>query len=79
MRTISLAALSLAFLCGSALADNVTVVPAAPQSGVVVHSDAAPEATDKKVVIHKEGGCATKTVRKSDEMGNSVTHTKTNC
>ena len=79
MRTISLAVLSLAFLGGAAVADDVTVVPAAPQTGVVIHRDAAPDATDKNVVIHKEDGCATKTVRKSDDVGNSVTHTETNC
>ncbi len=77
MRTISLAALSLVFVGGPALADDVTVVPAAPRPGIVIHHDA--DATDKKVVVHKEDGCATKTVTKSDDMGNSVSHTKTNC
>ncbi len=79
MRTISLAALSLVFVGGPALADDVTVVPRAPQPGIVIHHDADPDATNKKVVIHKEDGCATKTVTKSDDMGNSVSHTKTNC
>ena len=81
MRTISLTALSLVFVGGPALADDVTMVPTAPQTGIVIHHDAdpGPDATDKTVVIHKEDGCATKTVTKSDNMGNSVSRTKTNC
>ncbi len=79
MRMISLAALPLAFIGSSAFADDVTVVPAAPQTGVVVHQDEDADATDKTVVIHRHEGCATKTVKKSDDMGNSVTNTKTNC
>lgn len=79
MKTLSLAVLSLACLGGAALADDVTVVPSDPQSGVVVHHDAPADATDKTVVIHKDEGCSTKSVSKSDDMGNSVTHTKTDC
>ena len=75
MRTLSLAVLSLGFLGGAAVADDVTVVPAAPQQGVIIHHDGDPDAT----VVHKEEGCATNTVKKSDDMGNSVTHTETNC
>ena len=82
MRTISLAVLSLAFIGSAALADDVTVAPApapVPPAGVVVHHDADADATNKTVVIHKDEGCATKTVKKSDDMGNSVSKTKTNC
>ena len=79
MRTIFFAVLPLAFISSAALANDVTVVPAAPPTGVVVHHDADADATNKTVVIHKDEGCATKTVKKSDEMGNSVSKTKTNC
>ncbi len=77
MRTLLISAIALASLGGVALAKDVVVTPA-PAPGVVIeHHDA--DAAHRKVVINKENGCTTKTVKKSDDMGNSVTRTKSNC
>ncbi len=72
MKSLLLGAVSLAFLAGPALADATVTVT--PPPAVVVHPD-----VNKKVVVHQGMGCSTKTVKKTDGMGNSVTHTRTNC
>lgn len=74
MKSALLAACAFGFLSGAAFADEVTVTTPAP--GVEVeHSDVV----HKKVVVHDHGDCATKTVKKSDDIGNSVTRTKSDC
>jgi hypothetical protein len=76
MRRILICASSLALMGGAAFAGEVTVNP----PGVVIeHRSADAPVVEKKTVTHEEDGCATKTVKKSNEMGDSVTHTKTNC
>ncbi len=74
MRTLLISAVVLASLGGVALAEDVTVTTAPAPAVVVEHP-----ATHRQVTINKEDGCKTKTVKKSDEMGNSVTRTKSNC
>lgn len=81
MKLLSTSAILLAFVAGPALADEVTVTPPVPGARVdVEHHHDADDATHKKVVIRKnENGCDTKTVKKSNGEGDSVSHTKTNC
>ncbi len=76
MRHFLIAACALGLIAGPALADEVIVTTTAPAEGVVVekHDD-----TVKKVVRRDADGCATKTVTKSDGMGDSVSKTNTNC
>ena len=76
MKSLSFAVVSLAFLAGPALADATVTVT--PPPAVVVHPDNGPT-VDKKVVVRHGMGCDTKSVKKTDAMGNSVTHTRTNC
>ena len=76
MKSLLLAG-SLALFAGSAVADEVIVAPA---PGVTVEHRAADEAVVKeKTVRHVDEGCATKSTTKTDDDGDSVTKTKTNC
>ena len=72
MRTIFFAVLPLAFISSAALASDCHCRSRGPPNGSCRHHDADADATNKTMVIHKDEGCATKTVKKSDEMGNSV-------
>ena len=75
MRFALICATSLALGAGAALADEVTVTPA---PGVVVEHRAANVDVHKKVVTH-EDGCTTKTVKKSNGMGDTMVKSKSNC
>jgi len=67
---------TLAFLAGSALADDVTVSP----GGVAVDHRATDEGVVKeKTVRHVDEGCATKSMTKTNDEGDTVTKTKSNC
>ena len=80
MKVQSTSAILLAFIAGPALADEVTVTPPIPGARVDVEHHDADDAAHKKVVIRKnENGCETKTVKKSNGEGDSVTRTQTNC
>lgn len=81
MRLMLIAAASLALSGGAALADEVTihheVTP--PAGGVVVEHRAADVEVHKKVITHDEDGCTTKTVKKTNGMGDTMKKTKSNC
>lgn len=68
---------SLALFAVPAFADEVTVAPA---PGVVVEHRAADEGVVKEKTVHEDSnGCATKSMTKSNDEGDSVTKTKSNC
>jgi hypothetical protein len=81
MRLMLIAAASLALSGGAALADEVTIHhDVAPAPGVVVeHRAADVDVHKKKVITHDEDGCATKTVKKTNGMGDTMKKTKSNC
>lgn len=68
LRTALVAATLLS--AGSAYADEV-----------VIHRDAPPPTSSSTTVEHHESadGCASKTVHKENDMGDSKTVTKSNC
>jgi hypothetical protein len=79
MRLALICAASLAFCAGAALADEVTVPHKdTPPPGAVIEHRAADVDVHKKVVTH-EDGCATKTVKKTNGEGDTMTKTKSNC
>lgn len=76
MKTIILAG-ALALLAGPTLAEEVTVAPA---PGVTVEHRAADVDVTKEKTVHRDSeGCATKSMTKTNDEGDSVTKTKTNC
>lgn len=78
MRFMLIAAASLALSGGAALADEVTIHhDVAPP--VVVEHRAADVDVHKKVITHDEDGCTTKTVKKTNGMGDTMKKTKSNC
>ena len=74
MKALALAG-SLAFLAGPVFADEITIVPV---PGVTVEHHATDEEVTK-TDRHGANGCDTKTVTRSDNKGDSVTKSKTNC
>ena len=74
MKSPLLTAVLLVFLASPALADATVTVT--PPPAVELHPNTGPT-VDKKEVVRE--GCETKTVKKSDDEGNSVTRTRTNC
>jgi hypothetical protein len=61
----------------------VVVQPdAQPAPGTVIErraADVPPGASDTRTVTHDENGCVTSSMKKTNGMGDSVTHSKTNC
>jgi hypothetical protein len=79
MKSILICASALAFLSGSAFAEDVIIQKDSPDMDrTVVHRSAGPT-MEKKVITHDEDGCASKTVKKSNGMGDSVSKTESNC
>jgi hypothetical protein len=79
MKSILICASAFAFLSGSAFAEDVIIHKDAPDMDrTVVHRSAGPN-IDKKVIMRDDGGCATKTVKKTNGMGDSVSKTRSNC
>lgn len=73
MRYGLMTAAALTLFASSALADDVVVAPAVP--GVVVeHHDTVVHDNDVR-----DGGCTTKTVKKENAEGDSVSKTKSDC
>jgi hypothetical protein len=67
---------SLALLCGSAFADEVTITREKEAPGAVIER----RATDvEKPVVRDKDDCATKTVTKTDGEGDNVSRTRTKC
>ncbi len=80
MRLMLIGAASLA-LCGAALADEVTIHhDVAPAPGVVIEhrSVDAPVAKEKTITQHPDG-CTTKSVKKTNEFGDTMKKSKTEC
>ena len=68
---------ALALLAAPVFADEVTVAPA---PGVVVEHRAAGVDVTKEKTVHRDAdGCATKSMTKTNDAGDSVTKTKSNC
>jgi hypothetical protein len=79
MKSILICATAFAFLSGSAFAEEVIIQKDSPDvDKTVVHRSAGGE-VQKKVITHNEDGCASKTVKKSNGMGDSVSKTESNC
>ena len=80
MKPLIICAGALALLTGSALAEETTVIhrdgPDADRT--VVHRSVGPEA-ERKVITRDGDGCASKTVKKSNDVGDSVSKTVSNC
>ena len=75
MRGITAIASLLSLSCSVAFADDVIIKHDSPPP--IIEKRASD--VDKKVIIKHDEGCATKTVKKSDGMGDTAVHTKTNC
>ena len=79
MKSVVFCAAALFTMIGPAFADEAIVAPAPGGPAIVEHRSDADVDTNKKVVIKKDEGCSSKTVTKSNDMGDKVSHTKTNC
>jgi len=69
---------ALALVAGPALAEEVIVHKEAPE-GVVVHRSVGADVETKKVIEHDGHGCDSKTMTKTNEMGDTKSKTVTNC
>jgi len=81
MRLMLIGAASLA-LCGAALADEVTITrhDVAPAPGVVIeHRSADVPATKEKTITEHPNGCTTKSVKKTNGVGDTMEKSKTEC
>jgi hypothetical protein len=81
MRLALICATSLALCAGAAFADEVTITHGGPprvHGAIIEHRAADVDVQHKKVITHEEG-CATKTVKKTNGLGDSMTKTKSNC
>jgi hypothetical protein len=86
MRLIFIFAASMALFGGAALADDVTIIhrdaTPAPAPGVIIEHRAADVPTDmtrEKTITHDADGCTTKTIKRTDGEGDSMTKSKSNC
>ncbi len=80
MKSILICASALAFLSGSAFAEDVIIHRDSPDMDrTVVHRSIGGSAVEKKVITHDESGCASQTVKKSNGMGDSISKTESNC
>ena len=80
MRLALICATSLSLCAGAAFADEVTVThdSSPPAHGKIIEHRAADVDVHKKVITH-EDGCATKTVKKTNGVGDTMTKSKSNC
>jgi hypothetical protein len=70
MKTITIAAIAAMLGIGAANAQDTTVIKTRSDTGTTV----------KKKVVRTDGfGCKTKTVKRTNDMGDSVTKTKSSC
>jgi hypothetical protein len=77
MRFLLICASSVALFGSAALADEVTVTHA--QGAVIEHRAADDPSMREKTVTHDSNGCTTKTIKKENGDGDSMSKTKTNC
>lgn len=81
MRLALIGATSLALCAGAAFADEVTVThdgPPPTHGAIIEHRAADVDVQHKKVITH-EDGCTTKTVKKTNGVGDTMTKSKSNC
>lgn len=70
MKILATAALAALLGAGTAVAQDTTVIKSRSDTGTTV----------KKKVVRSDGfGCKTKTVKRTNDMGDSVTKTRSNC
>ncbi len=80
MKSIFICATAFAFIAGPAFAEDVIIQNDAPaRDGVVVHRSVGPDVEKEKVITHDSNGCDSKTVTKSNDMGDTKSKTVTNC
>jgi hypothetical protein len=82
MKALVLALTTASLLAGPVLAQDTTVIRREGIAGdttVVKHRDIDGDTVHKKVVTTGSTGCRTKTVKKTNDMGDSVTRTKSDC
>jgi len=79
MKPILICASAFAFLSGSAFAEDVIIHKDSPDMDKTVVHRSVGGPMEKKVITHDEGGCTSKTVKKSNGMGDSVSKTESNC
>ncbi len=79
MKSILICASAFAFLTGSAFAEDVIIQRDSPDMDrSTVHRSVGGD-VEKKVITRDGDGCASKTVKKTNGMGDSVSKTKTDC
>jgi hypothetical protein len=80
MRLALICATSFALCAGAAFADEVTVTHDGPPPthGAIIEHRAADVDVHKKVIT-REDGCATKTVKKTNGVGDTMVKSKSNC
>ena len=81
MKTISMLTGAMLLVAGSAYAQSTTVIQ---KEGVgsertVVRQDAPVSTTVEKRTTTESVGCSSKSVTRTDEVGDKVTKTKTDC
>jgi hypothetical protein len=81
MRFLLVCASSVVLLGSAALADEVTVTHDQAPGVVIEHraADVPADSMREKTITRDSNGCATKTIKKTNGDGDSVTKSKTNC
>jgi hypothetical protein len=79
MRFLLICAGSVALLGSAALADEVTVTHDHPPGAIIEHRSADDPSMHEKTVTHDSNGCTTKTIKKENGAGDSMSKSKTNC
>lgn len=77
MKHLFACATALVMFCGVSVADETVIHRDGPDATVVHHDDATVVHHDGPVV--HDGGCASKTVTKSNGEGDTVSKTKSDC
>jgi len=78
MKALLICTSVLGFLAGPALAEEVIIHHDAPDA-VEVHRSIGADVESKTVIDHDGHGCDSKTVTKTNEMGDTHSKTVTNC
>ncbi len=80
MRNTIIVAGALALFGSAAIADDVIAHPIVPLAGVEIEHRASDEdVNQEKAVCRDADGCATRSVKTTNDDGDSVTQTKSNC
>jgi hypothetical protein len=78
MKTFLITGAAIFAFSGAAFADEAIVAPGPGPAPIVVEhrSDAD---VSKKVIVHHDAGCSSKTVKKTNDDGDQVSKTVSNC